>query len=54
LVNVLLACALLYVLVKIPSWIARLVLGGRRGASTAQLVKTAVVYRTVRAGMAAL
>ncbi len=54
LVNVLLACALLYVLVKIPSWVARLVLGGRRGASTAQLVKTAVVYRTVRAGMAAL
>ncbi len=54
LVNVLLACALLYVLVKIPSWIARLVLGGRRGTSTVQLVKTAVVYRTVRAGMAAL
>ncbi len=54
LVNVLLACALLYVLVKIPSWVARLVLGGRRGASTAQMVKTAVVYRTVRAGMAAL
>jgi len=54
LVNVLLACALLYVLVKIPSWIARLVLGGRRGTSTVQLVKTAVVYRTVRTGMAAL
>jgi len=54
LVNVLLACALLYVLVKIPSWMARLVLGGRRGTSTVQLLKTAVVYRTVRAGMAAL
>jgi len=54
LVNVLLACALLYVLVKIPSWMARLVLGGRRGTSTVQLLKTAVVYRTVRTGMAAL
>jgi hypothetical protein len=54
LVNVLLACALLYVLVKIPSWVARMVFGGRRGTSTAQMVKTALIYRTVRAGVAVL
>lgn len=54
LVNVLLACCLLYVLVKIPSWVARAVFGGRRGSSTLHTVKTALIYRAVRAGAAAL
>jgi len=53
LVDVLLACCLLYVLVKIPSWVGRAVFSGH-GSSTLRVVKTAVVYKAVKAGMAAL
>jgi hypothetical protein len=54
LVDVLVACCLLYVLVKIPGWVARAVFSGRRGSSMVRVVKTAIVYKGIKAGMAAL
>ncbi|MHB1927824.1 MAG: hypothetical protein ACYCUG_00035 [Acidimicrobiales bacterium] len=56
LVDVLLAATLLWVLVRIPAWGMRLAFAGtgQRGSSVAHTVKTAVVYKAVRAGMAAL
>lgn len=54
LVDVLIACCLLYVLVKIPSWVAHAVFTGRGGSSTLRVVKTAVIYKAAKAGMAAL
>ena len=56
LIDVLLAATLLWVLVRIPAWGMRLAFAGtgHRPSSLAHTVKTAVVYKAVRAGMAAL
>jgi hypothetical protein len=56
LVDVVLAATLLWVLVRIPAWGMRLAFSGtgHRPSSLAHTVKTAVVYKAVRAGMAAL
>ena len=56
LVDVVLAATLLWVLVRIPAWGMRLAFAGtgHRPSSLAHTVKTAVVYKAVRAGMAAL
>ncbi|HVA61353.1 MAG TPA: hypothetical protein VNG13_12585 [Mycobacteriales bacterium] len=56
LVDMLIACCLLWVLLRIPSWASRLAFAGtgHRPSSAIRLVKTAVVYKAIRAGMAAL
>jgi hypothetical protein len=56
LVDVVLAATLLWVLVRIAAWGMRLAFAGtgHRGSSLAHTVKTAVVYKAVRAGMVAL
>ncbi|MHB8449072.1 MAG: hypothetical protein ACYDAQ_01155 [Mycobacteriales bacterium] len=56
LVNLLVVCCLLWVLLRIPSWASRLAFAGtgHRGSQAIQLVKTAVVAKAIRAGMAAL
>jgi hypothetical protein len=56
LIDVVLAATLLWVLVRISAWGMHLAFAGtgHRGSSLAQTVKTAIVYKAVRAGMAAL
>ena len=56
LIDVVLAATLLWVLVRIPAWGMHLAFAGtgHRGSSLAHTVKTAIVYKAVRAGMAAL
>ena len=56
LVDVLVAICLLWVLVRIPSWVARAVFAGsgHRPSTLLGAVKVGVVYKLVRAGMAAL
>ncbi len=48
LVDVLVACCLLWLLVRIPSWAARMVLEGGRRSTLARLVKGMTVVRTTR------
>lgn len=56
LIDVLLAATLLWVLVRIPAWGMRLAFAstGHRPSSLAHTVKTAIVYKAIQAGMAAL
>lgn len=56
LVNLLVAICLLYILVRIPGWVSKAVFAGtgHSPGSAARAVKTIVVYRALRAGMAAL
>lgn len=55
-VDLLVATCLLYVLVKIPAWVARVVFAGTSHApsSTIRAVKTVVLCKALRAGTAAL
>jgi hypothetical protein len=48
LVDVLVACCLLWLLVRIPPWAARMVLEGGRRSTLARLVKGMIVVRTIR------
>jgi hypothetical protein len=48
LVDVLVACCLLWLLVRIPSWAARMVLEGGRRSTMARLIKAMIVVRTIR------
>ena len=52
LVDLLIGSCLLWVLIRIPAWVSRAVFSGRRGGSG--VLRTAVLYKAVRAGMAAL
>ena len=54
LVDVLVACCLLWVLVRIPSWVSRKVFAGSGHSALGKGVKTLLVYRVVRAGIGAL
>jgi hypothetical protein len=54
LVDVLVACCLLWVLVRIPSWVSRKVFAGSGHSAVGKGVKTLLVYRVVRAGIGAL
>jgi hypothetical protein len=54
LVDVLVACCLLWVLVRIPSWVSRKVFAGSGHSAIGKGVKTLLVYRVVRAGIGAL
>lgn len=56
LVDMLIAICLLYVLVRIPSWVSRAVFAGtgHSPSSVGRAVKTIVVYKALRAGFAAL
>jgi hypothetical protein len=56
LVDVLVAICLLWVLVRIPTWVARAVFAGsgHRPSALVQAVKLGVIYKLVRGGMAAL
>jgi hypothetical protein len=55
LVDVLVACCLLWVLVRIPSWVSRRVFAGSgHSGALGKGVKTLLVYRVVRAGIGAL
>jgi hypothetical protein len=56
LVDLLVAICLLWVLVRIPTWVSRAVFAGsgHRPAALGKAVKLAVVYKLVRSGMAAL
>ena len=56
LVDLLVAGCLLWVLLRIPAWASRLAFAGtgHRPSSALRLVKTAVVYKAIRAGIAAL
>ncbi len=55
LVDVLVACCLLWVLVRIPSWVSRKVFAGSgHSGAIGKGVKTLLVYRVVRAGIGAL
>jgi hypothetical protein len=56
LVDLLVGICLLYLLVRIPGWGVRLAFAGtgHRPSSAIRMVKTAVVYKAVRAGIAAL
>jgi hypothetical protein len=51
---VLVACCLLWVLVRIPSWVSRKVFAGSGHSAVGKGVKTLLVYRVVRAGIGAL
>jgi len=55
-VDLLVASCLLYVLVKIPAWVARIVFArtGHTPSSTVRAVKTVVLYKALRAGTAVL
>jgi hypothetical protein len=53
LVDVLVAAALLWVMVRIPTWVGRAVFGGHRSAGVTRVVKSVVAYRVVRGVMAA-
>ena len=56
LVDVLVAICLLWVLVRIPTWVTRAVFAGsgHRPSALVQAVKLGVIYKLVRGGMAAL
>lgn len=56
LVDLLVVICLLYVLVRIPSWVSRAVVAGtgRSASGTVRAVKTVVGYQAARAGYAAL
>lgn len=56
LVDILVVICLLYVLIRIPGWVSKAVFAGtgHTPGSAARAVKTIVVYKAVRAGMAAL
>jgi len=56
LVDVLVACCLLWVLIRIPAWAARAVFSGTgyRPSTATRVVRDVVVYRALRAGAAAL
>jgi len=56
LVDILVAICLLYVLIRIPGWVSKAVFAGtgHTPGSAARAVKTVVVYKVLRAGMAAL
>lgn len=55
LVDMLVATCLLWVLVRIPAWVARAAFGaGRRSSGVGRTIKTVVVYRAVRAALGAL
>jgi hypothetical protein len=56
LVDMLVAICLLYILIRIPGWVSKAVFAGtgHSPGSAARAVKTMVVYRALRAGMAAL
>lgn len=56
LVDILVAICLLYILVRIPGWVSKAVFAGtgHNAGSAAHAVKTVVVYKVLRAGMAAL
>jgi hypothetical protein len=56
LVDVLVACCLLWVLIRIPTWAARAVFSGSgyRPSTAARVVRDVVVYKALRAGAAAL
>jgi len=49
LVDVMVACCLLWLLIRIPAWAARAVIEGGRRGTLVRLVKSVVVVRTVRA-----
>jgi hypothetical protein len=54
LVDMLVATCLLWVLVRIPAWVARAAFGaGRRSSGVGRTIKTVVVYRAVRAALGA-
>lgn len=53
LVDMLVAICLLYVLVRIPGWVSRVVFAGT-GHSPTSVVKTVFAYKAIRAGIAAL
>ncbi|HZD68336.1 MAG TPA: hypothetical protein VFA45_05295 [Actinomycetes bacterium] len=48
LVDVLVVCCLLWLLIRIPAWAARLVLEGGRRSTLVRLVKGMIVVRTIR------
>ncbi|MGH9286490.1 MAG: hypothetical protein ACRD0M_12580, partial [Acidimicrobiales bacterium] len=52
LVDVLVSICLLWILVRIPAWVSRLVLAGRPRSSISRAVKSVLIYKVVRAGMA--
>ncbi len=56
LVDMLVATCLLWVLVRIPAWVARATFSGsgRRSSGVGRTIKTVVVYRAVRAALGAL
>ncbi len=56
LVDVLVACCLLWVLIRIPAWAARAVFSGsgHRPGTATRVVRDVVVYKAIRAGAAAL
>jgi hypothetical protein len=56
LVDILVAICLLYILIRIPGWVSKAVFAGtgHTPGSAARAVKTVVVYKALRAGMAAL
>ena len=49
LVDVMVACCLLWLLIRIPAWAARAVIDGGRRSAVVRLVKSVVVVRTLRA-----
>jgi hypothetical protein len=56
LVDILVAICLLYILIRIPGWVSKAVFAGtgHSPGSAARAVRTVVVYKALRAGMAAL
>lgn len=54
LLDLLLMICLLYVLVRIPTWVARTIWTGGRPGMLTQLVKTLLIYRTVGAAINAI
>ncbi|MGH9091945.1 MAG: hypothetical protein ACRDZR_11300 [Acidimicrobiales bacterium] len=56
LIDLLVGACLLWVMIRIPAWVSRAVFSGlgHQPSAGARLVKTAIVYKVIRAGMAAL
>jgi hypothetical protein len=56
LVDMLVAACLLWLLLRVPAWVSRLVFSGssHRQSVAARVVKTAIVYKAIQAGMAAV
>ena len=54
LVDILVVICLLWVMVKIPTWVSRAVFGPGRTSTVAKAFKVAVIYKVAKAGLAAL